>query len=104
MKIELDKACSGMACGKQNIRFTDDNGKTIGYIQPTHLEWYGMCGTLQYIVQPCWTKWKIEIFGSLAEAIKYLFDTDAMEKVDEILNEMVRQIGSENVDKEMWRR
>lgn len=104
MKIELDKICSGLACGKQNIRFTDDKGKTIGYIQPTHLEWYGMCGILQYIVQPCWTKWKIEIFGTLDGAIKYLFDTDSIDEVDEIFNEMVREIGSENIDKEMWKR
>ena len=99
MKITVEKVNSGLACGKQYIRFTNDSGETIGCIQPLGLEFYGIGCTTMYAVKE-YTNYRTKLCDCLASAITYLFNTTNLDEIDSIVADMVCQIGAVNIDKE----
>lgn len=103
MKVEIIKNNSGTACGKQYMKFTDEEGNLLGCIQPTNLEFYALGGTTEFITynyKTCKTK----IFGTGWQAVQEIFSVTDTDETDYIFHDIWEQIKGEDFYKENWLR
>lgn len=94
MKVSLETIVSGQACGKQRVKVTTDDGDLLGWIQVTFVDWTPILGGgTRFIVQQCHNgNYKMQIFGCLWDAFKFLGITDIKELDEcELPNGMYRE-------------
>lgn len=104
MKVEIQEVHSGIACGKQYIRFyNEQDNTTIGCVQVVNIEFYSLGGTTNYVVENYKT-FKRVLCKTMADAIMELFEIKSNEEVDKIFDEVLNQLGTKNLYKESWRR
>ena len=73
MKVEIVEVCTGYACGKQMMRVTSDEGKELGWIQPTNLCFESTLGsTLAFIAKQCFGHYEMYAASCLLDAFLHL--------------------------------
>lgn len=98
--ISIVENHSGLACRKQYIRFVDNEGKTLGCIQPTSIEFYGLGSTTMFVVEE-YKRYRTSVKGCLAEALQVIFPHATISDIDAIIHEMVTKLGKD-FDREYW--